>query len=125
MNNVRPVVLLLALQALAAGCTSSRTDMGKTYSPPPVWTAPLTPEQVKKWSPQEAKAVLIAWAAIQQATKQPDIMEFRVKPIPTGWEVYVQYVGGHVDGKPITMPGGFAVVNIDSDWKVTRIVGGA
>ena len=55
----------------------------------------------------------------------PDIMEFRVEAVPSGWSVYVQYVGAYVDGKPIAMPGGFAVVYIDSDWKVARIVGGA
>lgn len=128
MNNVRLEMLVLGLLALVGGCASSRTPAATRC--PPAWTAPLTPEQVTKWLPQEAKAVLLAWAAVQQASKQagrlaPDIMEFRVEPISNGWDVYIQYVGVYVDGKPTKTPGSFTVVYIDSDWQVTRIVGGA
>lgn len=94
------------------------------------WTAPLTPGQVARWSPQEAKAVLIAWAALQCRYKQigaraPDVMDFQIHASPKGWEVHVQLAGGYVDGKAIGAPGYFEVVEIGADWKVIRIVGGA
>lgn len=95
-----------------------------------MWTAAISPERVAAWSPQEAKAVLVAWAAVERSSKhagaaRPDIMEFRVKGVPSGWEVYVQFVGGYDEGKPLPMPGNFCVVQIGPDWKVIRIVGGA
>lgn len=126
------IVSLLWLLGLAGGCDSTRTVTATVppAMPPPAWNSPLSPDEVKEWSPQEAKAVLVAWAAVMRESKQaggpvPDIMKFVVKPVPTGWEVHVQYVGGYVDGKPIPMSGNFAVVEIDPNWKIIRIVGGA
>jgi hypothetical protein len=130
MNKSRPIVLLLGLQALVGGCDSSPTATATSPPPPHPWTSPLSPDEVKEWSPQEAKAVLVAWAAVMRESKQagghaPDIMKFVVKPVPTGWEVFVQYVGVYVDGKPMPAPSYFAVVEIDPNWRVIRIVGGA
>lgn len=124
--------LLLGVLSTIAGCTHSPTDGHPSPQPPatsPQWNAPLSPEQVKGWSPEEAKAVVIARAAVEQMSMRsggpaPDIMEFRVTPTPTGWEVYVSFVGAYVDGQPIGGAGYFTVVEVDRNWNVTRLVGG-
>jgi hypothetical protein len=130
MNFARGLTVLPVL-GMMVGCAQP--------SPPPPklaqteradWTVPVTPQHAKEWTPEEAKAVLVARAAVEQMAKLanapvPDIMEFRVTPELGGWSVYVQYVGAYVDGKAYPAPGFFAVVEIGRDWNVRRIVGGA
>lgn len=124
-------LLMLATSFALCGCRAPSPPQ----SPPaperhPEWTVPLSPEQARNWSPRQAKAVLIAMTAVQQESKNggyppPDMMEIRPQVTPTGYDVYVQFAGAYIDGKPVGIPGGFVVVSINADWKVTRIIGGA
>lgn len=128
-----PLVLLL-LMASASGCCASR---GGTHSSSPpatqtdAWQPSLSVEQASALPLDQAKAVLVARAALEQNAKRsgyppPNVMAFRVTPrSPDGWEVYVEYVGASVDGQPISAPGYFCTVYIAGDWSVSRIVGGA
>src|SRR5882724_597427 len=96
---------------LEIGCTQSPTSLPPTSdasATPMQWSAPVTAEQVRKWSPQECKAVLTARTRIEADSKaarhpQPDVMEFRVTPTPSGWEVMVIFAGGYENGKAISM----------------------
>ena len=129
------------LQRLAAPCilgtivgcgsTSNRPSVVQREQPATApWTVAITPQRAREWTPEEAKAVLVARAALDEQAKRanapaPDIIEFRVTPEPNGWSVYVEFVGYYVDGKAGPAPGYFTVVEIDREWNVTRTIGGA
>src|SRR5260221_6425337 len=91
-------LVTLGLLLTVAGCCglSQRAEDPPLQQPslPSNWTATLSPELVRNWSPEEAKAVLVALASEQQSSKQagsppPDIRMFKVTTTPAGWEVYV------------------------------------
>src|SRR5438105_1579143 len=83
----------------------------------------------------ESRRAILDWlyparAAVERQAQQagqpePAIMGFRATRTARGWSVYVQFVGLWEQGKPMGAPGSFCVVNIDGDWNVTQITGGA
>jgi len=129
MNVMKPSILLVLLVTALSGCSAKQSTNAGSVSPSN-WTAAISPTQARNLSPQEAKAILVAVGAIELQAKtegaaRPDTVDFKARPSPNGWEVYVQFGGGYADGKPVPMPGNFVTVEIDSNWNVTRIVGGA
>jgi hypothetical protein len=126
-----PGVVLIGSLAVA-GCTATRSTEAVSATQPsaPPWTPALSPEQARRLTPDEAKAILVARAALEQQAKEsgfpsPNIMAYKVTGTAVGWEVHVSYVGAAYDGKVVGAPGYFSVVYIDHAWNVTRIVGGA
>ena len=92
--------------------------------------AALSLEEAQRLTPDEAKAIVVARAAVEEAAaktggEMPQIMNLHVGRNGSGWVIHVQYVGGWFEGRPIGMAGNFADVLIDDKWEVTRIVGGA
>jgi hypothetical protein len=131
INHFTRLALMAITPLCAAGCLTAEKEAQPSASPKALnWTPPLSPEQVSGWSPEEAKAVLIAWSTVDRNAKNagtaaPDIVSFRVTPCPEGWQVYVQFVGTYLGGKPVAAPGYFAVLTISRDWQVLRTAGGA
>lgn len=90
----------------------------------------MTVEQAMSLSPEEAKAIAIARAAVERDNfaagyGAPQIMEFKVRKTDTGWSVYVGFVGLWDQGRPYKSIGNFCTVELDRDWQVRRVMGGA
>lgn len=117
--------------SVGCGSTSDHPSVARHEDPTTApWTVAITPQRAREWTPEEAKAVLIARAAVDELAKRanapaPEILEFRVTPEPSGWSVYVEFVGYYVEGKAGPAPGYFTVIEIDRNWNITRVVGGA
>jgi hypothetical protein len=129
-----PRLLIGAGVLLLIGCQQSREPDRRiaphTSNLENPWVPSLSIESAKSYTPEEAKAILIARAAVENQAKesgggQPEIMGFNVSHVQGRWSVYIQFVGIWDNDKPIPAPSFFTVVNIDAEWKVTSIVGGA
>jgi hypothetical protein len=131
-------LLFIFVVAVLSGCvtTARYTFSADTISSPstnksvPMWNVAITAEMAKAFSPDAAKAVLIAIAAVEECAKQygcdrPDILDIRPEKNNKGWSVFVGFVGYWDDGKSGPMPGNFNSVQIDENWNVISIVGGA
>jgi hypothetical protein len=124
---------LLFIVAGLSGCAATETSTfpaPTTTTNPQMWNVSVSPEMAKSLSPDAAKAVLVALAALEDDAKRggamrPDILDIRPTRTANGWSVFVAFVGFWLDGKPGGMPGNFCTVEIDKDWNVTRIMGGA
>lgn len=95
----------------------------RTKSPIPAFvpTAP-TPESIRKMSPEEAKAALLARAVIEQDSQfQTFGVERRYKVISSadGWEVKI-YTVLHRNGEENLGPG-VPVIRIDNEWNVVSV----
>lgn len=129
---MRPTMITLILAALT-GCAAKQTASVPNSQPSAArarWIATLSPQQVSALSPEEAKAILLARATIEQRARdaglpQPQVLEYRVRGNSDGWAVYVQYVGVWDEGKPRPAPGYFSTVYIDRNWAIRKVVGGA
>jgi hypothetical protein len=129
-----PRLLIGAGVLLLIGCQQSREPDRRmaphTSDSAAPWVPSLTVERAKSYTPEEAKAILIARAAVENQAKEcrgwpPNIMGYNVSHVQGRWSVYIQFVGIWDNDKPIPAPSFFTVVNIDAEWKVTSIVGGA
>ena len=121
---------LIAL--LSCGCYSevSQKTVTTAVGYRKKWLPAISLDQAQALSPDEAKAILIARAAVEQANlRQPEppaILRLTPERDGTGWSVHVTFVGLYdSDGTPMPGPGYFCVVHIDKDWHVTAITGGA
>jgi len=128
---MRATILTLILSALT-GCAAHENSVpsNRSMAASARWIATLSPQQVSALSPEEAKAILLARAAIEQRAQdvgspQPQVLEYRVNLTSDGWTVHVQYVGLWFEGKPHPAPGYFSTVYIDRNWAVRNVVGGA
>jgi len=116
---------------IAAGCISER--VGETTVPAEakgLWAVGVSPEQAAGLAGDAAKAVLVARAYLEQQAKnanapQPQFLGFDPSPSHSGWDVRVQFVGVWRNGEPTPGPGYFAMLQIDRQWKVARVRGGA
>ena len=94
------------------------------------WAVSLTPVEASELSGDEAKAIVVARAAIEQQAKDrnaeaPKILKLIARRTNAGFDVHVEYVGYTYRGAVGGAPGFFSSVRIDRDWNVTAIVGGA
>ena len=79
----------------------------------------------KELSADEAKAVEIARAHLDQQERKRIDARYNVTRVPEGFRVHVSFVTGYQGGQPIFIPGGFCVVLISTNWTVTSILGGS
>ena len=128
---MRSLTLAIVLWALTGCAVHEGTPArGQLETAPSPWVMTLSPQQVSNLSPEDAKAILFARAAIEQQAKSagapsPQVLEYRVTDTRDGWEVHVQFVGLWDGGKPSPGPGYFSTVYINKDWTLRKIVGGA
>src|SRR2546421_2375298 len=129
VSQLLPFILLIGL----GGCMSEMRSQ-KVIAPPQATQkkafATVSLQEAQRLAPDEAKAILVARAAVEEAAakagaEMPQIMDLHVSRNGSGWVVHVQYVGGFFEGRPIGMAGNFAAVFIDDKWEVIRIGGGA
>ena len=117
-----------------SGCTSTETY---TSPPPQVdkskipWHVAIPLHQAQALSPEEAKAILVARAALEKGSRDangaaPDFYQFNPSRTEDGgWSVFVGFVAFYDGGKAYPGAGYFCVVYLDKNWTVTKIVGGA
>ena len=120
---------LLAL--FLAGCYTTVSQQRTTTASdfPKKWSPAVSLHQAQSLSPDEAKAILIARAAVEEFNQNmrepPGILSLTPERDGDGWSVHVTFVGAYSpDGTPAGGPGYFCVVHIDKDWKMTGITGG-
>lgn len=117
---------VLAAVASAAGCASSRKNAPAPPTPPAGWFAAFTPEQARALTPDEAKAVAVARAAVEKDMMELSGLELKAERTTDGWSVRVTHFSFDWQlPHRFRMPGNFCVVYIDRQWNVTRVVGGA
>lgn len=116
---------------MVAGCVSEPAE--QTTVPEyakGLWSVSISPEQAAVLTPDAAKAVLVARAYLEQQSKnasatQPQFLSFEPTASRSGWDVRVQFVGAWRNGEPTAGPGFFTIIQIDRQWKVVRLRGGA
>jgi hypothetical protein len=117
--------------SILGGCTTetTRTNMPTVSLSPVDWTVGETSGRAAALTGDQAKAVLIARAYVdEQARKpetgtglpgrQPQFIDFQPRQSADGWDVYVEFVGTWINDRPARSPGHSAVVRIDRRWKV-------
>lgn len=85
----------------------------------------VAPNQLDSLSTDEKRAIEAASNALEGSSITTKIMGFKVTKTASGWEVYVQYIGGYYKGEPIPATGSFNLVQLDRTWHVIRILDGA
>lgn len=119
----------LFLCVLVCGCQTTTTTTSRVPSSSPLhWTPALTPDEAGDLTPDAAKAILVARAAIEERSKKlgqpaPPILSFQTAHEGDGWTVRVNWVATWENDQPKSMEGYFTVVHIDSKWKVTSMGG--
>jgi hypothetical protein len=129
LSQLLPLMLLIGL----VGCVSEMKGQSATAPPEAPQRkafATISVQEAQRLAPDEAKAIIIARAAVEEAAaktggEMPQIMGIGASRNGNGWVVHVQYVGGWFEGRPTGMAGFFADVLINEKWEVTRIGGGA
>jgi hypothetical protein len=121
------------LPLFALGCCNHAPEPSTTMSEPegqPGWFMSPTTSEVAALSPEQAKALLVARAYVEAQATRSQMLKFQVTPASdgNGFEVMVSYMVA--DGHPhsarlIGMPGGFTVFQVDRNWKIVKIMGGA
>ena len=109
-----------------AGCTTNANKPGGPTTAPstsPGWFSSFTAEQAQGLSPDEAKAVLIARAAIEKQLPEPTPLAFELDRGPQGFSVKVARFQAGQFGAKLFPLGRFAVVYIDNQWNVVGIEG--
>lgn len=81
----------------------------------------MTVKEATSLSPDQAKAILVARAAVEAEVGQQVHARYRAESVADGWIVHVFFVApvGYV-----APPGDFCAVFLDSQFAVSRIVGG-
>ena len=125
---ILPVAAILLLAGCYTEISRQRTTTASNY--PKKWVPAVSLHAAQALSADEAKAILIARAAVEEmnrdSSEPPAILELAPTREEDGWSVHVTFVGGYGgDGSPGRGPGYFCVVKIDKAWKVTGIVSGA
>lgn len=132
--NAKSLIAALAIMAASlTACQSSESSVSsrtQEKANPAPWVTSITPEDVKTLSPDEAKAILLAHAVIENNAKRagrpaPEILHFYPKATADGWDVHVEYVAFWDNGRPYSGPGFFTDVLIGRDWQIIRMSGGA
>jgi hypothetical protein len=81
----------------------------------------MTVREAASLSPEEAKAIVVARAAVEAQSGEGIHARFRAEPVPDGWSVHVKFIPpvGYV-----TPTGYFCNVYLDAQFNVRKIVGG-
>jgi len=79
----------------------------------------------REFSSDEAKAIKVAKTELEKADRKRIDARYKVTRVPEGYSVHVDYVAAYSHGQPITIPGGFCVVLVSTQWTVIRILPGA
>ena len=124
-------ILVGAVVAITAGCVSEHVEQTTTPAEAKgLWAVGVSPERAAALPPEPAKAVLVARAYLEQQAKnanttQPQFLSFEPTASRSGWDVRVQFVGAWRNGEPTAGPGFFTIIQIDRQWRVVRLRGGA
>ncbi len=78
-----------------------------------------------EFTTDESKAVDVAKAELERATRKRIDARYKVTRVPEGFSVHVSYVAGYQRGRPVFIPGGFCVVLVSTQWTAIKILGGA
>lgn len=121
----------IAMTAVASGCIGPQSGISTAPKiappPPPDQFASFTVQEAEHLSGDEAKAILIARACVEVNERYPWPLRFKVDRIETGWAVMVSPVTfvDEAGDTHVSAPGGLVTVYIDTNWKVSKVFGGA
>src|SRR5437762_2037651 len=106
-------IFLLSVALFFAGCSREKLSEGFHRA------------GSNEFSSDEAKAVEVAKAELEKVDRKRIDARYKVTRVSEGYSVHVEYVAAYSHGQPISIPGGFCVVLVSTQWTVIKILPGA